>query len=307
MKFSATRIIPMFFAYAGAAAALDVPGPLVDSAWLEQHLQQAIVLEIGKKVGDFGTNHIPGARFIEWDKVNVKLVEDGVEYEKMRPSAEGMTALMRASGVNNGDAVVIASIGKSSDDIMFGARLYWILKYYGYNNMALLNGGAAKWVADSKAVAANVTPPAEPGNFEVGAENQEILATTAEVQAAVDKGNAQLVDARTLDYYLGVAQRAYVFGKGHIPGAKHFPHSSLVHWESQPVFIDAKAIDASLQAMGLDTSKPAITYCNSGHLSAGVWFILSEVLGKEGNAMYDGSMHAWTKDATRPLVTMKVE
>jgi thiosulfate/3-mercaptopyruvate sulfurtransferase len=235
-----------------------------------------------------------------------KRTEEGAEHIKMLIDSDAFNTLMRQAGVNNGDAIVIASLGENSDDVTFATRLYWMLKYYQHDNMALLNGGVSHWVKDGKTVA-NAPAEAKPGNFTASGENTALLSTTAQVKTAVENDSAQLIDARTLDFYLGAAMKSYVFGKGHIPASKHFPHTALVHWKAPAVFIETKLLGASLEAMGVDLDKPVIAYCNSAHLASGTWFLVSELLGKANASLYDGSMHAWTKDKSLPLVTMKME
>ncbi len=287
--------------------ALDVPGPLVSTQWLEQHLQAVVLLDVRNKPETFSSaGHIPGARLMDWEAVNVKRTIEGVALEKMMPDAQAFSHLMRSLGVNEDSAVVVTTDGKNSAEVTFGTRVYWGLKYYQHENVAVLDGGTAQWLKEGKATTKEV-PEIKPGNFSIKGENNSILATTAEVKQALDTGSAQLLDARTLDFYLGIAQKPYVSAKGHIPNAKHFPHPMLVSGDSPATFLAAIELEKAMQAMGLNTDKSIIVYCNSGHLASGPWFILSALLHKSDIRIYEGSMHEWTKGNSLPLVTMKME
>ena len=117
----------------------------------------------------------------------------------------------------------------------------------------------------------------------------------------------RIIDSRTEDYYLGTEQKDYVYAKGHISGAKNFPHSLIVNRETAATFLPKDDLAGLMQAKGIDTGAPAISYCDSGHLGTGSWFILHELLGNKQVKQYDGSMHEWTKNEANPITAMKME
>ncbi|MDH3900241.1 MAG: rhodanese-like domain-containing protein [Gammaproteobacteria bacterium] len=105
---------------------------------------------------------------------------------------------------------------------------------------------------------------------------------------------AWLVDTRAISQYLGTRKKSYVYDKGHIPGARSFPNE-LMNSAGMPArFLPADELRQLMQAMNIDTDADTITYCNSGHLASGGWFIMSELLGNKNVSVYDGSMHEWT-------------
>jgi len=184
--------------------------------------------------------------------ISVQATEDGVDLIKLVPTKEEMEKLMRTHGVNDGDAVVIAMKGAGSKDVTFGTRLYWQMKYWGHDNVAILDGGTAAWAAAGHPLSRDKSKPRK-GNWVAKGPDTSILATTADVEKAVKNGT-QLIDGRTEDFYLG-----------------------------------------STYNKGIDPEAPSITYCDSGHLSSGHWFVLHELLGNKQARLYDGSMHEWTK------------
>ena len=292
---------------ATAALAVEVPGPLVDAAWLKANKANVVILDVRKKAANFEKQgHIPGATLVPWGQVRGKKTVGGVDLIKMLPSAASFSGLMKASGVNKDSAVVITTNGLSSPDLFLGTRLYWQLKYYGHDNVAVLDGGNAAWAA-AKLPVSKEKSYAKPGNWKVKAERGELLATTEDVAAMVKGGSKSLVDARTLDYHLGLEQKKkYVYDKGHIPGSRLMPYDILVGHKGPMKFRSPASLKATLTAMGVDLSKPTTSYCNSGHLGSGLWFALHELAGNKGAKLYDGSMHAWTKDKSRPVTQMKL-
>lgn len=291
----------------GAIAAVDLPGPLVTVDWLELNADDVVLLDVRKKTAAYSTEgHIPGAILVDWKQVRADLNEGGVVYEKMLLDEARFEQLMQAHGVSNDSVVIIAHGGKKAGQFSFGARLYWQLKYYGHDRVALLDGGTAQWKASGREISKDPSP-ARSGNFQVTARRDELLATTEEVEAALSDGSIRLVDSRPLEFYLGLEQRSYVYAPGHIPGSKNMPFKLLTKMKGPRLLRPAEDLAPAAQALGIDPAKPIITYCNSGHVASGVWFLFSEVLGNKDTQLYDGSLHAWTKDSSRPMVAMQID
>ncbi len=132
-----------------------------------------------------------------------------------------------------------------------------------------------------------------------------MLATSDEVAKAVAGNSAQLIDSRSLGQYLGSWKKDYVYAAGHIKGAKHMPNELITTGGMPATFTDKNKMSRIAAAMGVSTSKPTITYCNSGHLASGAWFVLHEIMGNKNTRLYDGSMHQWTLEK-RPVVSMQM-
>ncbi|MDZ7663309.1 sulfurtransferase [Thiohalophilus sp.] len=285
-----------------AAHAAKVPGPLVSTDWLQNNLQDVVILDVRKS--HEGVKFVPGSVQVPWKQVrtNNQVDKDGETHDKLLPSKQAFETLMQERGVNNNSAVVIVTPGTGAGDVTWGTRLYWTLKYYGHDNMALLDGGAAKWTKEKRPLVPNARNPGK-GNFTASAERRELLATSKDVAEALARGDTQLIDGRDEAQYLGLGRRPYVSAKGHIKGAINLQPYMLVlnpkNGAKSAPFHDAKTLKAVAQAKGISIDKPTITYCDSGHLSSGHWFVMSEILGNKNAAVYDGSMHAWTKDPAR--------
>jgi thiosulfate/3-mercaptopyruvate sulfurtransferase len=292
---------------AGPALAIDLPGPLVDTAWLAAHPQAKglVLLDVRTEKDKSAFGYVPGSRFWDWESVRVDRKVDGIEIGSIVPTREQFEALMRRLNVRNGDAVVIVTPSNNPSSFTMGTRAYWTLKYFGHDNVALLDGGVAKWAAEKRDTAKAPAPVGTGSAYKVKAVHDELLAQTPEVLAAVyGKKNAQLVDGRTAEFYLGEKKKDYVYAKGHIPGARLVANTELQDPKTgalKPV----PALRSMLAANKVDAGKPIITYCDSGHLSTGVWFVAHELMGNRDVKVYDGSMHEWTQDAKRPVSTAR--
>jgi len=301
-----------------------LPGPVVDSAWLAKNLDKVVILDARKDIKSFTTKpaykknkktgklklarvggHINGARLVNYKKVRAKRQIDGKTVTRMLPAKADFEKLMQAAGLNKNSTVVIVSKGQSGGDVTIATRLYWQLKYYGHTNMAILNGGMAQWLKDGQKVS---TKPAKvsKGNWIATAENKSILATSDDAAKAIKDKSVQLIDTRVLSQYLGTYKKSYVYAKGHVPTAKTFPVELLTYPSSPAKFTTSDDLATLAHEFGIDTKKPAITYCNSGHLASGAWFVMSEVMGNKQAKLYDGSMHQWTLEK-RPTTSMKLE
>ncbi len=315
-------VLALHFFHAAAHAATRVPGPLVSTDWVAAQLEnpEVVIIDVRDDTANFDrqptdkekadpkaplVGHIPGARLMPWKSVRETREIDGVKLDKMLPAPQNFESAMRKLGVRADQAIVIATNGKDSDAVTMGTRLYWTLKYFGHDNMALLDGGVRKWKAESRPIAfeARVVTPS---NYALNSKfKPEILAQLADVESAVGRSGTQIVDGRTADYYVGQSMTSDVVRKGHIPGARMFAHKDLVD-EKTGMFLPRAELQALASDAGIKGDVNTIAHCNTGHLASGAWFVLSELLGNANTRLYDGSMHEWTKSSTRP-VTRKWE
>jgi thiosulfate/3-mercaptopyruvate sulfurtransferase len=307
-----------------ALAATELPGPLVETDWLAANRDKVLVLDVRKDVASFTKpakmakdkkssklkvvaigGHIPGARLVNYKNVRTDRQIDGKKVTRMLPEQGDFEKLMRDAGVNKDSAVVIVSKGLSNSDMTMATRLYWQMKYYGHDNMAILNGGMAQWLLDGREVDLSAAATGK-GNWAASAQRDEILASSDDVAAAVGKKDIQLVDYRPISLYLGTSKKSYVYDKGHIPGAKTFPNELVTSASVPARFPSVEELSKLYQAMHLQDAAPSIAYCNSGHLASGGWFIQHELLGNKNVKLYDGSMHEWTLEK-RPVKAMVME
>ncbi|MDN5862145.1 MAG: hypothetical protein L0H19_01715 [Salinisphaera sp.] len=295
---------------AGTASAATLPGPMVDAAWLHAHRDGVTVLDVrswlqgftaapkyeskdGERVLVRAGGHIPGALLIDAGKVRAEREVRGKMIAGELPTREAFQVLMRSAGVNAGEAIVIATPGETVGQMDEAARVYWTLKYFGDDDIAILNGGTAAWLAAGYKVSTSAVKAAK-GDWVATAERDALLARFQDVKKALADGT-QLVDARTVGQYLGVSKKWSVKVAGHLRGAKNMPVA--VHTRTQgpaQLFLSADEYRNVFRKLGIQPEAGTITYCNTGHLASGAWFVLSELLGVDDVRLYDGSMLAWT-------------
>jgi thiosulfate/3-mercaptopyruvate sulfurtransferase len=304
--------------------AIDLPGPLVDTDWLQQNLDQVKVLDVRNDIESFTRKavlvrkrftgdlrlsrpgaHIPGAVLVDFLNIRNSRELAGRHVRYMLPEKAEFEALMQSWGINSDDTVVITSMGVSNTDMTLATRLYWQLKYYGFDKVAILDGGVVQWLLEQKPASIEHSNPV-PGNWKVAVTRESIIASSEEVVDALEDNNVQLVDTRSLGYYLGILKRPYVRRKGHIPGAKIFPNELLTSSGPAVHFTAPEDIQQLLHELGIDTEADIITYCNSGQFASASWFVFSELLGLDKVKLYDGSMHQWAIEK-QPVIKLKLE
>lgn len=290
------------------AHAQTLPGPLVTANWLAENRGKVVVLDVRSDPKSFtAEGHIPGSVLINWSDVRTKRVENGVELEDMLPPADKFQALLRRSGVNADSSVVVSNRGREPAEMFLATRLYWQFKYYGHDAVAVLNGGTGAWAADGRPLSKNTANP-KLGNWSPKAERQELLATTMDVDKAVQSRSPALTDSRRMEIYFGTERfKQRVTADGHIPGAK-YADALLFVLPARPVlFRPPEELRQIADGLGIKASEPMITYCDTGDWGSGTWFVFHELLGNKNTRLYDGSMHAWTRNQSRPVVKFKKE
>lgn len=296
------------------AAAAVLPGPVVDAAWLKAHQDQVVILDVRDEAESWTTapeyekdektgeqklvaagGHIDTALAVDFGKLRVSRMVDGKKIDKMLPDRAQVQTLMQAIGLNAGKPIVITSPGEAADQIDAAARLYWTLKVYGATEMALLDGGNAAWIAAGFPVSV-AKSEAKSGDWQAAELDRSALAELADIEKALAKHKIQFVDARPLPQFLGLSfKKPSVAAGGHLAGAHNFPTDVRTRTRGiAEVFLSADEYRAVLKAQRIDARAPTITYCNTGHMAAGAWFVQSEILGADKVRLYDGSMHEWT-------------
>jgi thiosulfate/3-mercaptopyruvate sulfurtransferase len=299
-------------AIARSAVAIDAPGPVVDPEWLNHHLDEVTVLQIagskraygmapkyetveGKKEVSVVAGHVPGAAWVDWGAVRVEGELDGKKVSKIIPPRADFETFIQSLGVDQDDMVVIVPAGLSPHDLTHATRLYWQMKYYGHDDMALLDGGLANWLASGYEAKTGQPGRIEAGDWKATDQREEILAHYADVKEAVDDpGSMQLVDARPVNQYVGVFAKAPEVA-GHLPGAVNVAPSLLVRADGAAAnLLSPASYESIFDFQGVDVDEPMITYCNSGNLASGFWFVASEILGADA-ALYDASMKEYSQ------------
>jgi thiosulfate/3-mercaptopyruvate sulfurtransferase len=177
----------------------------------------------------------------------------------------------------------------------FAAYTYWYLKYYGHQQVKLLNGPREKWIADGRRTSAEV--PAHPATTFVAKSGDEaIRARREEVLAAIDD-STKLVDVRSPAEFAGeiISPKGYeqegAQRGGHIPGAASIPWALAVNEDG--TFKSTDELTMLYGGKGVLDGDDIIAYCRIGERSAHTWFVLHELLGRDHVKNYDGSWTEW--------------
>ena len=261
-------------------------GPLVTTDWLEANLKnpKVRIVEVSVNPGVFEKGHIPGAVNFSWHQdLNDRVRRDIV-------SKEGFEKLLSSAAVAPDTTVVI--YGDTNN--WFAAWAAWVFDVYNVNNVKLLDGGRKKWEAENRPLDTRVaTLPATA--YKVTAVNTQLRAGLSDAVAAANgKLDAKLVDIRSPDEYSGkvVAPQGFTelaVRSGHIPGAVNVPWARAVNADG--TFKSVPELKALYASVGVDGSKPVITYCRIGERSSHTWFALKKLLAYDVRN-YDGS---WTE------------
>jgi thiosulfate/3-mercaptopyruvate sulfurtransferase len=181
---------------------------------------------------------------------------------------------------------------------MWAARLWWMLRAFGFERAAVLNGGWKKWTAEHRPLAAGSEVSWPPARFTARLQAGRI-ANWEQVRAAIGDSGARLVHALSADEFAGRVTR--VSRPGHIPNSVNVPAGSLVD-PATHAYLDAEALRAKFAEVGALGGKRVITYCGGGIAACSDALALT-VLGVDNVAVYDGSLVEWSARPELPLET----
>jgi thiosulfate/3-mercaptopyruvate sulfurtransferase len=282
--------------------AAELPGPLVDGQWLLVNRDDVLVLDARKNTASFTGGHISVAIPVDANKIRAeRQIGDG-NMTRMRPDSDTFTRFMRAHGVDDDSLVVLTHRGGKPGYVTGAARLYWHMELYGFDRVALLDGGNPGWV-EALGELVGETDSVRQGNYRFGAERPELVATMQQVRQALDKDTVTLIDTRELRYHLGLDKKDYAYARGHIPSSRSLPHRLLHPTRKSAKFYSRDTLNDLLESLRIDSDDELILYCNSGYEASSVWFALREFLGKPKVRVYDGSLHQWTQYHSNPMTT----
>jgi len=300
--------------------AITLPGPVVSADWLSNNLSDVQVIEVRTDLASYLRNpefdtdkktgkkflvevggHITNSTLLDFKKVRVERLVDGKKIKFLIPEKADFEKLVQSLGINSDKPIVLVPIGQDMSDIDEALRTYWSFKVYGEDQVAVLDGGIAGWLGEGREYVTTNTQKAT-GNWSAKAYRKELIASSDDVAAASKAGKPQLLDARQPAQYLGLAKRPDVLTFGHIAGSKELAPELLAKPSNGALYFWQKnTYDALMSANGLSVKGPTIAYCNTGHLAAGGWFVMSELVGNKSTKLYDGSLYLWTLEG-RPLV-----
>jgi thiosulfate/3-mercaptopyruvate sulfurtransferase len=267
------------------------PELLVDTAWLAQHRNDPAIRIVDIRARGYADGHIPEAVFVDnnW-------IRNPKAPPTFLPTPQEFEALMSKLGISNDTRVIVYDERGG----IYAARLWWILNYYGHANVALLDGGWVKWLAEERAVTA-VTPTPAPASFKVKPGTVKV-ATADQVKAAINNPNVKLLDART---------QAEIDGKDlrNIKRGGFIESSVPVYWEdtldpATKAFKPAAEIAKLYRDKGITAKDEVTVYCQVGMRAAHDLFTLALIghdLTKLSN--YYGAWEEWGNREDTPIKT----
>ena len=272
------------------------PDSLVSTQWVADHGSDANVrlVEVDVDTAAYEQGHVAGAVGWNWQSQLQQSVRRDI------PRKAEMEQLLGSAGIDNNTTVVLYG----DNNNWFACWAFWQLKYYGHNDVKVMNGGRAKWAAENRPLTTDV-PNQAAKTYRASEPNQSLRALRDQVLASVNAGNVALVDVRSPDEYAGIllappalpqegAQRG-----GHIPGAANIPWAQAANEDG--TFKSADELQQLYGGKGIDGSKETIAYCRIGERSSHTWFVLTQLLGHSNVRNYDGSWTEWGSIVGAPI------
>ncbi|WP_010146041.1 sulfurtransferase [Serinicoccus profundi] len=271
------------------------PERLVTTDWLAEHLDDdsVVVLESDEDVLLYDTGHIPGAQKLDWHlDLNDPLTRDYVDGARF-------AEVMGARGIGRDTTVVI--YGDKSN--WWAAYALWVMTLFGHEDVRLLDGGRAAWVAQGREMTTDV-PQVAPVDYPVvERDDSGVRAFKTDVLEHLGR---PMVDVRSPGEYSGellhmpdYPQEGAMRG-GHIPGARSVPWARAANEDG--TFKSREELEAIyLQEQGLTSGDDVVAYCRIGERSSHTWFVLTHLLGFDNVRNYDGSWTEWGNSVGVPV------
>jgi thiosulfate/3-mercaptopyruvate sulfurtransferase len=267
------------------------PTLLVSTEWLADRLSAPDVRVLDGSMylpGDgrdgrteYEKAHIPGARFFDIDDI----ADDHAPLPHMLPPVEKFVSRIRRMGIGDGHRVVVYD----QQGLFSAARVWWMFRVFGHTDVAVLDGGLPKWIAEGRAVEDEIPDPRE--RHFTARRNASMVRDVTQMARAVKLGDEQIVDARSPGRFRGEEPEPRPgLRAGHIPGALNVHYSTLLN--DDQTMKNEDALRAAFEAAGVDLGQPIATSCGSGVTAAILMLALARI-GHTRNALYDGSWVEW--------------
>ncbi len=274
---------------------------LVSVEWLQQHLQDHdlrivdcrwVLGQAGEGRRQYEAGHIPGAVHLDIDE---QLTGKEGPGRHPLPSRFNFQKLIVSIGVSKSTHVVVYDAGHG----MPAPRLWWLLKFYGHDNVSVLDGGWEGWLKEGGPVQTEIQEYSS-GDFTARPKRKWVV-DKATVDARRDETAALLIDARASERYRGEVEPIDAKA-GHIPGSENFPYAQTID-PATGRFLPAETLKAEFKKIGVDATRDIVCYCGSG-ITACTAILALKIAGFEAQ-LYEGSWSDWSADANLPVATKK--
>lgn len=242
---------------------------------------------------DFERRHIPGAVYFDINRI----CDRKTTLPHMLPSPEDFAVAVGALGVSNGARVVVYD----SDGLRYAPRVWWMFRAFGHDNVAVLDGGLPKWIAENRPVASGAANPRE---YTFRAQfRPELVRNKEQIRSNLDTHAEQVVDARARGRFEGSASESWPGRRGgHIPGSLNLPFGEVTDLHNRTVLPASQLAARFYEQAGVDKNGPIVCSCGSGVTACVLAFGL-HLLGRSDVAVYDGSWAEWGLEGDTPVET----
>ena len=280
-------------------------GLLVESAWLEEHLHNENLrifdvttflipvpgapYRIKSGIEEFQRGHIPGAGFLD---LNGELSDRASPFPFMMPSAEQFSAVVSEKGVSDDCEVLLYSVG----NMMWSTRVWWMFLSFGFDRVAVLNGGWDKWHRESRP--ASSRPCAYNSGAFSATPRPNLIASRQEVERAISESGVCTLCTLSPEVYDGTSER-HSGRPGHIPGSLNDYYRNLVD-PFTGTFLDPADLRERFDTLGVFEKERVITYCGGG-IASTLTALALRLAGHQDVAVYDGSLREWAADPNLPM------
>jgi thiosulfate/3-mercaptopyruvate sulfurtransferase len=271
---------------------------LVSTEWLEAQLSTPDVRIVDATMflpgagrsgrDEYEQAHIPGTVFMDLDAI----VDRDHPAPHMLPTAEQFAEAAGALGLSERDRIVVYD----NSPLHSGARAWWMLRVFGARDVAVLDGGLQKWLAEGRPTESGATR-SRPATFKASFDPSAVV-SKQQLLGLIGTDDIEILDARSAGRFTGAEAepRPEVAG-GHIPGSNNLPQGQL--FDDQNRYKRGQALAEAFAASGVDLDKPLVTSCGSG-VTAAVLLLGAALLGKRDVQIYDGSWSEWGSDPETP-------
>ncbi|PLW78611.1 sulfurtransferase [Cohaesibacter celericrescens] len=294
-KFSSVRRLGLLllFIFITFGQQAQAAAPLVSAQWLQENLSQPNIriLDLQPTSG-YERVHLPGAINSQY---NIWRQNKPMQGQAL-PDIAYLEKLMGSLGISNNTHVILTPVGANPSEIAIATRIYWSMKVLGHKAVSILDGGLIAYSKLPKASFTQAKTPVRSVPY-TAVPNLAMAPSAMDVLSEWKKGTP-LVDYRSEAEYFGKVGGTRL---GTITGAKNLPYDLLLEQGQGGRFLPVNKLKTLFQSRNINTSGPAIGFCNSGHRASLAWFVSHEILGNKEALLYDGSMAEWSKQPDYPI------